>query len=420
MDIAILLHLYQPAVQDPAVLSRVVSECYLPLINTIQKNNFSNITFDIPLSLLEQMDKESYYEWIEKIKQMNNAEKVELTGSAAYHPLLPKLPGQVVQEQIILNEYGLGYYFGSTQGFEGEEAMIIQDLNGFFPPELAVNMSLIQQLDDLNYSWVLVDETAFSRNPDLNKNNCLYEIKGFNIKIVKRDSKLSNLISFKRDLNLSDIKDYLTKKKEQNTEALIVALDGEAFGHHNKDGLVFFEILMKLIKELNIDLVKISDIVDGYGDIVKADEISESSWGACAEDIENNRPYPVWEGKEAQNLMWGLQNEIVKYYLSLKDKDVPVVNEYQNAPIWKKDVLEKMNDNLAREIESNLIFHKSLNSDKFWWLSNKKLGENILYNPGFVEKSLDLFVEYIVGVADLRHLQEDIKAKINEIKDILK
>lgn len=80
------------------------------------------------------MDKYGYYEWIDDVKNLYDNERVELVGSGAYHPLLTQLPIELMEDQIILNEKGLGYYFGSRKDFEGSPAIMLKDVKGFFPP----------------------------------------------------------------------------------------------------------------------------------------------------------------------------------------------------------------------------------------------------------------------------------------------
>ena len=145
--LAFLLHIYQPPTQHEDVLKNIATSCYIPLLRTI-KNKRIPITLNIPLSLLEQMDRYGYKEWLADLKTLVEAEKVELVGSGAYHPLFSKIPTDFAEKQIILNEYALGYYFGKRGGFDGDPSIMIPNLEGFFSPELAVSMDVLKIIDD--------------------------------------------------------------------------------------------------------------------------------------------------------------------------------------------------------------------------------------------------------------------------------
>ena len=145
MKIVFLLHLYQPSIQVEAEFNTICTQVYFPLIKYIKnKKNFSAV-LSIPLSLIEQMDRYGHKSWIEDVKILFENERIELTGGAAYHPLLTKIPEIFVEKQIVLNEYGLGYYLGRKSGFEGEASIMIKNLDGFFPPELALNFDFVKQ-----------------------------------------------------------------------------------------------------------------------------------------------------------------------------------------------------------------------------------------------------------------------------------
>jgi len=160
VKVAIVLHLYQPPTQEEAVFRQVATECYIPLLKFIKNQKNSKFTLNVPLSLLEQMDKYGYNYWLNDLKDMVSSERVEILGSAAYHALLPKVPAQFVEREIVLNEYGLGYYLGARQGFEGEPSIMLKNVSGFFPPELAVSTDLLHTVSSMGYSWMLVDETS--------------------------------------------------------------------------------------------------------------------------------------------------------------------------------------------------------------------------------------------------------------------
>jgi alpha-amylase/alpha-mannosidase (GH57 family) len=323
------------------------------------------------------MDAYGHLDWIDSLRELVQSEKVELTGSAAYHPLLTKLPETVLEEQIILNEYGLGYYLGRKTGFEGEPSIMIRNLNGFFPPEMAINSSVAKKLDELGYKWVVADECALDGEGD---RSGIYSFKDVNVQLVARNRGISNQISFMRTTDIEYLKQPLMKNN-------VIVLDGETFGHHNKEGILLLENIVDFMHEKGISTVTMSQYLDQISDIKLLDSVNllkESSWGASDEDMSNGDLYPMWaiSGNKVQAEMWDLQDEIVSLYD--QPLSITIIEDAETAPIWKVFPSD--------DIKDRILFHQSLNSDKFWWASDKKLPTGqVLHHPGMVKNSLALW-----------------------------
>ena len=103
MEIALFLHLYQPPTQFPEVLGKIVRECYDPVLTALENNPQVRLTVNMSASLTEQL---SINHWpvMAKFRRLCERGQVELTGSAAYHPLLVYLPSAEVDRQIKINE----------------------------------------------------------------------------------------------------------------------------------------------------------------------------------------------------------------------------------------------------------------------------------------------------------------------------
>lgn len=398
------------------MLKQIAAECYLPLIKLIKSRRNHKFTLDIPLSLLELMDRFGYKDWIADVRALYESDRVELTGSGAYHPLLTEIPTRLVEEQISLNEYGLGYYFGSTQGFEGEPSIMIKNIQGFFPPELAVSGNLVQTLSSFGYKWFLSEKTALPL--EVTGKDSVFEIKDTGVKIVCRDRELSNLISFKRDLLIDDVSSYLLAKNDEKARVFI-ALDGEYFGHHYKEGLYLLESILDKMDGLGIHFETVSSLIDGY-ECPTISAVSESSWGASDEDCAKGDIYPFWLSKDnvLQVKLWELQNIMVSKYL---EHEIDInSNEFQNIAIWRSGVLKSIEDEQLRNIlYKYILIHKYIHSDKFWWSSKKEILGKFLYHPGLVKASLSL-VDEMFNCCPNDEAKSQAMLKISEIKDLLK
>jgi predicted glycosyl hydrolase (DUF1957 family) len=417
MKIAILLHLYQPALQEEDVFRQVASECYLPLLKLIKAKKNHKFTLNIPLSLLELMEKFGYSDWISDIRNLYDNERIELTGSSAYHALLSRVPESIMEEEVALNEYGLGYYLGSRQGFEGDSTIMIKNLSGFFPPELAVNEPVLSVLNSFDYKWVLTEETAIDK--DLRGSESIYEFGEDGIKLVLRDRALSNLISFKRDSTFDDIFDYLRLKELGNKDnPIFIALDAEYFGHHYRDGIYLLDALLSGLENMKVYVEGVSGIVNSY-DCPRLSNVYESSWGASDSEIEVGNTYPYWAEAEngLQTALWSLQDKLVETYV--ETSIAKIFKEDVNIPVWDIVAIAKVNpapEDLARI--KFMLFHKFIGSDKFWWASGKEILGKRLMDKVFIRKYLTLAKEFSgycteESQADLRKLLVKAEESLN-------
>ncbi|MBI2620971.1 hypothetical protein HYW61_01970 [candidate division WWE3 bacterium] len=370
MGIAFVFHLYQPPTQDEETFRRIAESSYLPLVKLIKTSKKFRLTLNVPLSLLEQMDRYGYGAWIESVKGLVASEKVELTGSGAYHPLLTKLPDNLVEKQIVLNEYGLGYYFGKRTGFEGEPSIMIRDISGFFPPELAVNDRLFQILSEFGYKWVLVDELALPVDVGV----C------GELSVVGRNRALSDVVSFKRDLNVGDFFDCLN----WIGKSPVVALDGEVFGHHYKDGIVMLDKIISELESRGVETLTVSEYLSSFERPATIDGVVESSWSSY--DKEGKIvTYPLWENpeNEIQNKLWEMHNALAALYSGREPLTALSAGEgMENTAVWTSKV---------PEIGLDILVAKAFHSDQFWWVSGATIGGVTIYNVDMAVRAISLY-----------------------------
>lgn len=418
MKVGFLLHLYQPITQNQAEFALIFNSCYAPLLKFIKSQKNFRLTLNIPLSLLEQLDKYGYVSWISELKDLVDSERVSLTGCAAYHALLTKIPPRFVEEQVQLNEYGLAYYLGRHTGFEGESSLLIKDLNGFFPPELAINEKVASSIKELGYQWILADECAISENVEHRAGIYDYGDGDASFKVVIRDRDLSNLISFKRDDDISDvvsaIKD-ISKKKNY----CIIALDGEAFGHHYKDGLLMLGNLISYLSQIGFDFATVDEIITETSKCKgKLDVVRESCWGASDYDITQGTIYPFWQdlSNDTHNLQWDIVRQIFTQFENTSLIDFST--GYETLPIWNSAAVEHIgNPKVKQYVMVEVLLHKCMHSDQFWWASRKKLPIGVyLYNKDMITKAFDLFVQ----LANVSNNSNLLNYLIQKKEDLLK
>lgn len=407
--ISFLLHLYQPSYQDEAIFKKIYEQSYKPLLKFIQSNKEFNITLNVPLSTLELMDTLGYEEWISQLAKLIEIGRVELVGSAAYHPLLTKVPAEHAEKQIILNEYALGYYFGKRHGFEGEKAILIKDLNGFFPPELAINLDILKILIDLGYKWALVDETALAES---DRGFSKYTFENSNMTIAVRNRQISNQLAFKRDTIAEDLPIY--------DKDVILALDAETFGHHNTEGIRLLDNIYRILRLKDIPIRTVSQFLDSTPSKAVS-TILESTWGASDYDMHNEHPYVFWDNKDnnVQQLLWKVLNSVLN---NAKDSSIMTIRDDEDIlPLWITRVSKNKQNNTdyVNGLHDMLSIFKLSNSDQFWWSSNKKLVNNVvLYSALMLNKSCEKYSDYanknIKDTNDI--LYKDIIGDIDKIR----
>lgn len=409
MEIAFLLHLYQPSTQHESTVRGIAETCYLPLVKLLKTKKNFRLSLSIPLSLIEQMEKYGYTAWISDLKELIEAERVEIVGGAAYHPLLTKIPQGLAEKQIVLNEYGLGYYFGRRMGFEGEKSIMIKNVDGFFPPELAISPDVLKLVSAFDYKWVVADENAI---PGTGEHSGVYRVKNVNTLVVVRNRTLSNHLSFKRDPDVSDILNLIKKSG-------VVVLDGEEFGHHYNEGIYLLSTLLDELNERDCKVVTVSEYISSV-DEEKLDTILESSWGASDTEMAAGNIYPLWSaaGNDLQQLQWDLLNYVVG--LNMPSAAPKSVEDMENIAVWKEDVLNELGDvSLIQEIQQDLLLCKATQSDQFWWASKVVLPTGqVLDSPALVARAADLYSQ-LAELLDDEKARTFVDNKVEEIKTAL-
>lgn len=405
--VSFILHLYQPSIQSSAVVKQIYESSYSPLLKILKNNKNAHVTLNMPLSFLEILDAYGYGEWISDVAKLYELGKIEITGSAAYHALLSQFDSRVIEDEIVINEYGLGYYFGKKTGFEGEKSILIKDIHGFFPPELAVNDNVLDCLGNLGYQWVLVDSCAIGAASTL---GTVLEYKQ-GLKVLLRDTQLSNAIAFHRGF---DIYNFVTSLKSSNDSHIFIALDGETFGHHNKDGILYFDSLLDSLTKEGIEVTTPSSFVNSLKSLKGINEIKDSSWGATSNEVTLGNTLPFWKNStnEAQSIVWEIMLHIQDQYLNLRTPAKDTHN-LENVALWKNDTAVSLEDpELQKYLMLQFSYLRSLMSDALWWLSGGQLynGENV-YDTTFAKKYVEMLQAMSVLASD--SALDDLISKLN-------
>lgn len=376
MSICLLLHFYQPSNQLGDVIKEITQKSYIPLIKLIKNDKRIKITANFPLSLISHLEQFGYEYLIKDIKDLVAAGRIELVGSAAYHPLLTKIPKEFVERQIILNELAQGYYFGSSKDFEGESCYMIKDLRGFFPPEMALNLSVLEEIFKLGYDWVIADEFCLPKDVrERHRSGTCYRINNQTPRLIIRDRALTNMLSFKRNL----INDEIVRELTKNNDTKVLALDAETFGHHFSDGIYLFESILSDIHAKGFITETVTEAFSGQ-DSVHIPAVNESTWST----LDESSVYPLWEvpSNPLNKALWDLYKCVHAESIEGLNDSGENGDSFVPTAFWSSE---------SSKSDPILNFLKLEQSDQFWWSTGIELAGKINLSKYMVTSVLEYY-----------------------------
>jgi predicted glycosyl hydrolase (DUF1957 family) len=361
---ALLLHIYQPPTQDHNVLKKIDKECYKPLFSLL--NNYDNVKLCLNINgiLIELFYEYDLSDTMDLLKNLVYENKIEIVGTAKFHPILPLIPNKEIKRQIEMNEK---LYRKEFEHWERK---------GFFPPELAISEGVVTQIRNLGYKWIIASGIAC---PIEWPYDIIYTSPN-GLQLFFRDDIFSNKIAF-NDITaknfIKEVKNLHKNKEKSNKTYFITALDGETFGHHIKGyEKTFLGKCFELINEDNkIKMTFISDL-ENFFPIAKKKKIvpKESSWSTTYDDLKTNIPFSLWKHPN---------NNIHKYYWKL-------MKSLNNI----MDLLETQDLKQNRETNnyyqtSRWFYDRGLYSCPTWW-SNPL---NQTWSPNLIYKGVELLMK---------------------------
>lgn len=347
LNLALFLHLYQPTTQFPEITQKISQESYEKILGIIVKAQNCHLTVNFSVSLAERLKQIGLEKIVTGFKDLAQQGKIELTASAAYHPLLTKIPAEEIKRQIKLNDELNRKYFGSV--WQGEHV-------GFFPPEMAYSTQVGKVLEETGFKWVILDESALPYNQLAGPQKTIYRKKNSgHLSFFFRNRKLSLAIAFAEITNLNELfRFFETQRYSLDDDSyLVLAMDGETFGHHQPQQLNFLEELLNSpSKEPRLKLVTISELFNFFplaGEV----EARLSTWGESF-DRWDNPQNPI------HKLQWQLFNLAMKVANQTTDK-------------------------------VHALLDRAIHSDQFWWASH-----NPCWHPKMVERGAKMLQDVVL------------------------
>ncbi|MEK7611386.1 MAG: UvrB/UvrC motif-containing protein [Patescibacteria group bacterium] len=422
------LHFYQPPTQKKYWVDRITAESYSRILKELEAHPDARLTINIAAVLLELWDKYGYQDVINGYRKLVERGQIEVTGSAKFHPLLPKLPDSEIIRQIKLNEATLFNYLGVVgplwrQGIRNKELGIREGVSnpnskfelpnslstqGFFPPEMAFDSRVGKLVADLGYRYVICDEYSFSgRLGDL-KSDRVYEVGESGNQVIGESYNQSYdnpiiqspdypLLLFFRERassfrilsgQLGTAKlflDYLGRHRKEG-EYLLTAMDGETFGHH-RPGMD--KLLFELYSIPEIKTVTLSELAVDFQQRETV-SVRSATWALMEKDLEKNAPFSRWDDpdNEIHALQWELTNLAIETVNESRFKSKTVIqtslssslrggNRRSNLAVIAAASGLAMTDNKTdgdnnstdQWLKARTLLDRALHSDQYWWAS---------------------------------------------------
>jgi len=360
-----LLHMYQPTFQDRSVLRQIDKECYKPLLRMLEEHDNVKISININAVLIDMLYEFDLSDTLEILQNLESSNKIEITGTAKFHPILPLIPQKESEHQIEINEEILRNEFKHWKR------------GGFFPPEMSISSQVAKCIRELGYKWVIMSGIACP--VDWPTDQIYTSPNG--LMLFFRDDILSNKISFNNITAKGFVEEFTgmvkdNKESKQKDKYIITAMDSETFGHHIKNfERTFLSKAFELINEQkDIKIEFISDLSKFFPINEQKIIPKDSSWSTSYDDIKAENPYPLWDHPDnrVHTLYW---------------KIVKSLNNFMNL-IDKLDL--KQNWDVERHYNTSRWFYdRGVCSDTTWW-GNPDRGT---WSPNLIYKGIELLMK---------------------------
>ncbi|MCB9803107.1 hypothetical protein H6761_03825 [Candidatus Nomurabacteria bacterium] len=355
------LHIYQPPWQERGIIEQAANESYEYLFRLFEKHKKFRATINISGSLVDQLA-EFRPELLKKLQNLVKKNKLELTGSAKYHALLPLLSVSEIKRQIILNQETLNKYFPDAE------------IKGFYLPEMAFAPFLGKVIKNFGYQYLIVDPIICS---DKINNKFSYFLKDSGLQIIFRNREISK--AYPAEIIFEKL-----KVAEDERELIITGTDGEMYGHRHEDWQGHLE---QILQNKNLEVLQIRDYLSLSED-KKIISLSSGSWESTKNELKKGIPFALWNDPK---------NAIHQFLWDLVNLSTELLTKYKKDPnfYWARQHLDR-----------------GLASCTFWWASAKKPSDfsPLTWNPDMIDNGSEELVRSIRSL-NRASVQERIKAE---------
>ncbi len=216
LNLLICIHNHQPEGNFGHIFREAFDKSYRPFLDILEKFEKVRVSLHFSGPLLEWLEKNEP-SFLERIRRLLEAKRVEILGSGFFEPILAIIPKEDAVEQIILYSKKLEKIF-NTQ------------VKGIWLTERIWEPHLPEILNQAGVFYTITDDEHFVLvGFDREKLEGVYltEFDNKKIYIFAGSKNLRYLIPFKP---LEEVKNYLYNKYQEGKKSICYADDGEKFG----------------------------------------------------------------------------------------------------------------------------------------------------------------------------------------------
>lgn len=374
--VTFLFHIYQPPVQSERQVTEIAQQSYEPLTRIIKEFGDLKLTINVNYSLVELLHFR-FPHIIQNIRSSFESGALELTATGAYHPVFPLIPSAEVDRQIKINQLGNQRLLSAS--FKPK---------GIFPPELAFDGRLASTFRSLGFEWTIADDSGIQTSGSEIPYNRIYDFGG--IAVFLRSNYWANKFAnydgrWKSGKDcVADLLDGMSRWMGDDDGYVIVALDGETFGHHHpslNDKFIrgLFEALRGAREHLQT--AHLSFLLTKFPRV--SHFVPPGSWSTDSADRGRQDYFSWWKSiaNPVHQLQWKLVNLVLQ--------KVRAINH----------------DELNQEMD------KALYSCQFWWASYWK------FNPGEIYRGAFNVMRILQWATDVLHQDDQMFDQDTDLRE---
>ena len=266
---------------------------------------------------------------IPQLKKLLEKNKIEITTSPYYHPILPILldyksirKDAPYDDKLSTLKTDLDAKVQTKMALDRVEEIFGKRPRGIWPSEQCISEKTLEMFSNLGVEWSISDEKILANSINF---EFVHDFKGYledpyhllktyeyktkesNIKLIFRDATIHSLISFEYPhhnpvATANDLYDRIKVIQSKilsspdKEHLLTIAMDGEnCWENYIDDGNTFLETLYSLISnDPTLETVLISDYIDS---VKKHKELKKITTDA-------NRNYKLWINEPVKDLAW--------------------------------------------------------------------------------------------------------------------
>ncbi|MFZ6036603.1 MAG: hypothetical protein ACOYUK_05710 [Patescibacteria group bacterium] len=342
-------HIYQPPRWAASTIRKVTRESYRPLVRILKLHPRIHLTLNIAGSLTEQLAALGYRNLLQDIRLLLRRGQIEITGTALYHPILPKLPSTEIRRQILLNTRINQKFFGAD--FHPR---------GIYFPEMAYGHAAATVSKKLGYRWMILDEIAYDGTLGRTQFTSHYRHARTGQSIILRNKIVSDYIAFSAPLRQPAAFWRHLEEDGRSDRVLVTAMDGETLGHHRPGADTLWQ---RLVTDPRVHAMTMTELLATL-DRPRRLLPRPSSWSSRPTELRHHHPYLLWDDptNPIHPLQWQLLNRVLR-----------LVQRSSHA-------------------QARMLMDQTLASDQFWWASAK---------PWWSKKIVDAKVRELAAIAML-------------------